>query len=98
MVRNGFLQQSAFDPVDMFCAPVKQVRILELILAFHDRALAWLAGGGALASVLALGCRQDLVRLKATVANGDEAALDRAEAGVKTEFEALGRTGEGRPS
>ena len=29
MIKNGFLQQNAYDDVDMFCVPDKQVRILQ---------------------------------------------------------------------
>ncbi len=39
-IKNGFLQQNAYDDVDMFCVPDKQVRILKLIMEFHARALA----------------------------------------------------------
>ena len=40
MIKNGFLQQNAFDEIDMFCVPEKQVRILKLIMDFYARALA----------------------------------------------------------
>ena len=32
-LKEGFLQQSAFDKVDMFCLPAKQMKMLKLILA-----------------------------------------------------------------
>jgi V/A-type H+-transporting ATPase subunit A len=96
MVRNGVLQQSAFDPVDMFCDPVKQVRILSLVKQFYDGALAWLQAGGSLGPVLTLASRQALVRLKSTAANGDTRALDLAERALATDFEALEKAGKGR--
>ena len=96
MVRNGVLQQSAFDPVDMFCDPVKQVRILSLVKQFYDGALAWLQAGGSLGPVLTLASRQALVRLKSTAANGDTRALDLAERALATDFEALEKVGKGR--
>ena len=89
MVRNGFLQQSAFDEVDMFCVPEKQVRILKLILGFHDRALALVKKGIPLAEITALGSRLSLVRLKTTAANGDTGALDRAEETLAADFQKL---------
>jgi V/A-type H+-transporting ATPase subunit A len=38
MIKNGFLQQSSFDKVDMYCAPPKQMLLLSSILTFHELA------------------------------------------------------------
>ncbi len=36
MIREDFLQQNAYSPVDAFCPLEKQYRMLKVILAFHD--------------------------------------------------------------
>ena len=38
LLREGFLQQSSFDDVDMYSTVQKQIRMLNLILHFHQRA------------------------------------------------------------
>ncbi|BES81658.1 ATP synthase subunit A [Pyrodictium abyssi] len=40
MLREGFLQQNAFHPVDAFSSPEKQVKLLSIILEFYDAARA----------------------------------------------------------
>jgi V/A-type H+-transporting ATPase subunit A len=37
LIKEDFLQQSAFDPVDTYCAPGKQVAMLRIILKFIER-------------------------------------------------------------
>jgi V/A-type H+/Na+-transporting ATPase subunit A len=44
-IKEGFLQQSAFDPKDMFCSPEKQMKMLGLILGVYRQAKAVLALG-----------------------------------------------------
>ena len=38
LLKEGFLRQNAFDDVDAFCEPSKQVLMLDVILAFHKKA------------------------------------------------------------
>lgn len=44
-LKEGFLQQSAFDPVDTYCSPAKQVKMLGLILGAYREAREVLARG-----------------------------------------------------
>ncbi len=37
LIKNDFLQQSAFDPVDTYCPPLKQFYLLKVIMHFIDR-------------------------------------------------------------
>ena len=39
LLREGFLQQNSFDKVDAYSTVQKQIRMLGLILYFHERAL-----------------------------------------------------------
>ena len=36
IIKEGLLQQSALDPVDSYCSPEKQFRMMKLILRFYD--------------------------------------------------------------
>lgn len=94
MIKTGFLQQSSFDKVDMYCSPERQVLILQCILTFHREAEAAMKAGLPLPKITAMPIRGEIVRLKSSLSN-DEAAsgqelLERirrsfAEAGAGTE-------------
>jgi V/A-type H+-transporting ATPase subunit A len=69
MIKNGFLQQSAFDKVDVYSVPEKQVLILQLIMSFYHRSLQVLKDGSPLMRISALSVREEIVRIKNTVPN-----------------------------
>jgi V/A-type H+-transporting ATPase subunit A len=54
MIKDGFLQQNSFDEVDMYCVPAKQVRLLELIMEFHERAQTCIRLGAPLTKITSL--------------------------------------------
>jgi V/A-type H+-transporting ATPase subunit A len=90
IIKDGFLQQNSFDKVDMYCAPVKQVRLLELIMEFYERSRALVRQGTPLTKITSLkgdagsgksgsaelSIRARLSRLKYAVANDDLSSLD----------------------
>ena len=63
LLREGFLRQSAVDPADATCPPRKAHAMLELLLAFHRRALAAVERGVPLKAVLDTGLPAVLLRL-----------------------------------
>ena len=69
MIKNGFLQQSAFDDLDKYCSIEKQILILDLIMQFYERARAVIAKGTPLPQVTALSVREEIVRIKTTYSN-----------------------------
>ncbi|MFQ3619590.1 MAG: V-type ATP synthase subunit A [Spirochaetales bacterium] len=69
MIKNGFLQQNAFDPVDMYSVPEKQVVILRLIMDFYARALRIIKGGAPLIKIRSLSLVERLVRIKSQIPN-----------------------------
>jgi len=95
MIKNGFLQQSSFDKVDMYCAPQKQTLLLQCILAFHELAESAIKNGVPLPKVSALPIREKIVRLKSSLEN------DKLEEGrvviqeIQAAFEQLGLTVQG---
>ncbi len=91
LVKNGFLQQNSFDEVDMFCVPARQVRLLELIMLFHERALSCISMGAPLMKITALPLAERLARLKSTVSNEDLAQLEAFEQEMKTSFDEIER-------
>ena len=69
MIKNGFLQQSAFDDVDKYCSSEKQIIILDLMMQFYERARAVLNNGAPLPQVVALPVREEIIRIKTTYSN-----------------------------
>jgi V/A-type H+-transporting ATPase subunit A len=92
MIKNGFLQQNAYDEVDMFSVPDKQVRILKLIMDFYARSLAIIQMGAPLLKLRDLSCREKIVRARTAVVNGDTAALDAIDALMGREMAELERS------
>jgi V/A-type H+-transporting ATPase subunit A len=92
MIKNGFLQQNAYDDIDMFCVPDKQVRILKLIMEFHVRALEIIRLGAPLLKIRALPVLEKIVRAKSQVRNEDAERLPALAAELSAEMEELARS------
>ncbi len=69
MIKNGFLQQNAFDKIDVYSVPEKQIQILLLMMEFYRRGAAVIKSGAPLAKVNSLPVKEEIVRLKTTVPN-----------------------------
>jgi V/A-type H+-transporting ATPase subunit A len=91
IIKNGFLQQNSFDAIDMYCVPAKQVRLLELIMYFYEKAAVCIKLGAPLVQVTALPERERLSRLKSEVKNTDMDALTDFEHEVNAVMEELER-------
>jgi len=76
LLREGFLQQNALDDVDAYSTVQKQIRMLDLILQFHHRALPIIKRGATIAAIHQLPVVDTLVRMKAQVTNDELAKLD----------------------
>ena len=69
MIKNGFLQQNAFDDIDKYCSIEKQILILELIMEYYRRADAVIKRGALLMRVTNLPVCDELVRIKMQYSN-----------------------------
>ena len=54
ILRQDFLQQNGFDPVDAACSMYKAYGMLQMMLELNDRAAAHIEGGGTVDEILAL--------------------------------------------
>jgi V/A-type H+-transporting ATPase subunit A len=77
LLEEAFLRQSAFEPLDAFCAPRKQLALLRLILRFRDRGLQAIERG---VSSLAAASLPILGRLERAKSEHGEEDLPRLEA------------------
>jgi V/A-type H+-transporting ATPase subunit A len=64
MIKIGFLQQSAYDDVDSYCSPKKQVLLLHMFVDFYREALSALQNGVGLSDVRAMPIIPRLLRAK----------------------------------
>jgi V/A-type H+/Na+-transporting ATPase subunit A len=92
MTKNGFLQQSAFDEVDMYATPAKQAGLLRLLVEFYERANRIIGKGAPLVRIRELPCIQEIVRARSTIPNDDPAQLAALEDRVRTQLDTLERS------
>jgi len=92
IIKNGFLQQNSFDEIDMFCVPQKQVRLLGLIMEFHERSQTCIKLGAPLFKINSLTAKEELSRLKSTVKNDDMEGLAGFEQELRNSLEELERS------
>ncbi|MCG7852269.1 MAG: ATP synthase subunit A [Methanosarcinaceae archaeon] len=64
MVREYFLQQNAFHPVDTYCAFDKQYKLLKAIFKFSDMANAALESGVPMTDIVTLESKDELAKVK----------------------------------
>jgi len=88
-LKEGFLQQSAFDAVDMFCPPAKQMKMLKLILAIYQKAKAVLAQGVPFYQIRELEELSTLMRMKSTIKADELEKFDELEKSLGDKLEAL---------
>ncbi|MDR0623222.1 MAG: V-type ATP synthase subunit A [Treponema sp.] len=106
LIKDGFLQQNSFDEVDMYCVPAKQVRLLELMMEFYERAQTCIRLGAPLTKISSLRgkkasggeddaaptIRERLSRLKSDVKNDDLPGLEDFAAEMRGSLEELERS------
>ena len=92
IIKDGFLQQDSLDEVDMFCFPEKQVRLLEIIMEFHERARTCIELGAPLTKISETGLKEEISRLKSTVKNDAPGDFDSFEGKMRHMLEELERT------
>jgi V/A-type H+-transporting ATPase subunit A len=76
LLREGFLQQNAFEPVDMYALPGKQVKMLRAILRFCDMGRVLVRKGIPAGRLRDLESFQVLQRMKSTVGNEETDRID----------------------
>ncbi|MDR2159577.1 MAG: V-type ATP synthase subunit A [Treponema sp.] len=101
ILKDGFLQQNSFDEVDMYCVPAKQIRLLELIMEFYDRAATCIKLGAPLTKLTGLTVyegdhaftlRERLSRLKSLVKNDGLSGIDDFGGAMRRGLEELERS------
>ena len=89
IIRTAFLQQNALDPVDTYCSPEKQFKMLRIIVDFHRLAESVVSKGAPVFKVTQLPELQEILRMKTAVPNDKVSALDDLERRMLVRFEEL---------
>jgi V/A-type H+/Na+-transporting ATPase subunit A len=79
MIREDYLQQSAYDEVDTYTSIQKQLRMLRAILSFGDREQEAIGRGATVAQLSKLPVRTKLSRMKWIPEAGHSAQFDQLE-------------------
>src|SRR5688572_1166477 len=69
LLREGILQQNAMDTVDAYSSVEKQIRMLELVLYFHERGMNIVKRGAPISLIHDLPVVDTLIRMKSVVSN-----------------------------
>ena len=92
IIKDGFLQQNSFDEIDMYCVPAKQIRLLELMMDFYQRAARCIELGAPLIKITSTGLKSGLSRLNSTVKNNMLTDFDSFETKMRSFFDELERS------
>lgn len=89
LFKNAFLQQNAFDKIDMYSTIEKQVKMLHIILTYWRRGSEAIRRGATLVKLRRMKAYGDIARMKFTVPNEDLSECDRLEARIQRSFDQL---------
>ena len=76
LIREGILQQNATDTVDAYSSVEKQIRLLELVLYFHERGMSIIRRGAPINLIHDLPIVDTIIRAKSSVTNEELGKLD----------------------
>ncbi len=89
LFKNAFLQQNAYDDIDRYSTIDKQTRMLALIVEYWRRGADAIKRGVTLVKLRRMKVFQELIQMKLTIANKDEAAFDKLAARLERGFAQL---------
>ena len=89
MIREDFLQQSAFHEIDTFCPEKKQYEMLRIILKFFDKMVSAINKGIHIEDILKMKSIELIARMKIVDNEKFEKEFKKIEKEVEKEFESL---------
>jgi len=69
LIKDSFLQQNAFHENDVYCSPEKQLRMMDVILYFHDKANEVISKGVPSVRIIDLEILAQIIRMKTNFSN-----------------------------
>lgn len=89
LIREAILQQNATDPVDAYSPVEKQIRMLELVLYFHERGMNIIRRGAPINLIHDLPVVDQIIRMKSTIPNDDLSKFDEIEKAIDEQMSQL---------
>ncbi len=89
ILRNAFLQQNAFDPIDRHSAPEKQIHMLRAIFRYINRGLALVQKRTPVYRVRELPVRADLLRMRFEIPDSAVEQFQRLLTTIDAQMDAL---------
>jgi len=89
IIRIAFLQQNALDPVDTYCSPKKQFKMLKIIVDFHKSAERIVSRGTPIFKITQLPFMEEIMRMKTSVPSEKINLLDDLDTRINQHFEGL---------
>ena len=89
LIREGILQQNATDPVDAYSPVEKQIRMLELVLYFHDRGMNIIRRGAPINLIHDLPVVDQIIRMKSNIQNDQLEKFDDIQKAIDEQMSRL---------
>ena len=86
MLKIGILQQNSFDKVDTYCSPVKQLKLVRLMVKFYKEAQKALKEGKTLADIRSMPIITTLLKAKFEVTDEQISKLDEIDKQLSDSF------------
>jgi len=89
LFKNAFLQQNAYDKIDMFSVVQKQAKMLHIIVTYWKRGNEAIKNGVVLVKLRKMKVYQDIIKMKFSIPNDDLSGLDKIEARLERSMDQL---------
>jgi V/A-type H+-transporting ATPase subunit A len=89
LLKEALLQQGAFDEVDTYAIPERQLWMLKIILHFHDRASEIIKKGAPIYRIREMEAIENINRMKARISNEEIEAFEELLHNIDEEFDEL---------
>jgi V/A-type H+-transporting ATPase subunit A len=89
MLREGFLQQNAYDPIDTYSSPEKQFKLLTAILSFYENSTKAVSKGVPVSRIMALPSLADIFKLRMSVPGDKIDLIDKTINKINSDLSSL---------
>jgi len=89
IIRVALLQQNALDPVDTYCSPQKQFKMMKIIVDYYHYSDKVVSKGAPIFKITQLPITEEIIRMKTSVPNEKVSSLDDLANRMQKTFEEL---------
>ncbi|XHH09059.1 MAG: V-type ATP synthase subunit A [Candidatus Bathyarchaeia archaeon] len=86
IIRIAILQQNALDPVDTYCSPQKQFKMLKIVVDFHHLADGVVSKGLPISKITSLPVTEEILRIKTCIPNDKLSMFEDLEKRIHESF------------